>query len=85
MRNCANMAARRAGSCGSAKPRISTRWKADSAALAVEETADGSLVIEDPDYGTVHFSQDGSTEAEGRVVSPKEFTVAGEVTMLAAK
>ena len=54
------------------------------AALAVDETADGSLVVQDPDYGAVIFRKDGSTEAEGRVVSPKDFTVAGEVTMLAA-
>ncbi|GLS38106.1 hypothetical protein GCM10010869_37000 [Mesorhizobium tianshanense] len=54
------------------------------ASLEVEETANGSLVIQDPDYGAVIFRKDGSTEAERRVVSPKEFTVAGEVTMLAA-
>ncbi|MFA1625010.1 hypothetical protein ACDY96_20145 [Rhizobium mongolense] len=53
-------------------------------ALAVEEKEDGSLAIEDPDYGTVTFRADGSVKAEGRTVSPKDFTVAGEVTMLAA-
>ncbi|WP_436100260.1 hypothetical protein [Pararhizobium sp. LjRoot238] len=53
-------------------------------ALAVEEKEDGSLVIEDPEYGTVTFRPDGSADAEGRTVSPKDFTVAGEVTMLAA-
>jgi len=53
-------------------------------ALAVEQKEDGSLVIEDPDYGTVTFRPDGSADAEGRTVSPKDFTVAGEVTMLAA-
>ena len=54
------------------------------AALEVEEAADGSLVIQDPEYGAVIFRKDGSTEAEGRVVVPQDFTVAGEVAMLAA-
>ncbi|MEI2297210.1 hypothetical protein [Ensifer sp. MJa1] len=54
------------------------------AALAVEETGDGSLVINDPEYGRVVFRGDGATEAEGRTIAAKDFTVAGEVTMLAA-
>jgi hypothetical protein len=54
------------------------------ASLSVAETADGSLVIEDPDYGTVTFRRDGSVEAEGRMIVPKDFTVAGEVAMLTA-
>lgn len=54
------------------------------ASLSVEETADGSLVIEDPDYGTVTFREDGSVQVEGRLIVPKDFTVAGEVAMLAA-
>jgi hypothetical protein len=54
------------------------------AALSANDGADGSLVIEDPNYGTVIFRKDGSAEAEGRVVVPRDFTVAGEVVMLAA-
>ena len=54
------------------------------ASLSVDETADGSLVIEDPDYGTVMFRKDGTVEAEGRTIVPRDFTVAGEVAMLAA-
>jgi hypothetical protein len=54
------------------------------AVLSVEETADGALVVEDPDYGTVTFRKDGSVEAEGRTIVPRDFTVAGEVEMLAA-
>ncbi|WP_436080326.1 hypothetical protein [Pararhizobium sp. LjRoot235] len=53
-------------------------------ALAVEEKEDGSFVIDDPQYGTVTFRADGSAEAEGRTILPNEFTVAGEVVMLAA-
>ena len=55
-----------------------------SGRLRSRRSEDGSLVIDDPDYGTVRFRADGSVEAEGRTVSPKDFTVAGEVTMLAA-
>ncbi|CCM74051.1 hypothetical protein [Rhizobium mesoamericanum] len=55
------------------------------AALSVEETADGAFVVNDPDYGRVVFRNDGSTEAEGRNAAAKDFTVAGEVTMLAAR
>jgi hypothetical protein len=32
----------------------------------------------------VRFRADGVVEAEGRTVSPKEFTVSGEATLLAA-
>ncbi|ANH07253.1 hypothetical protein [Shinella sp. HZN7] len=53
-------------------------------ALLVQEEADGTLVIEDPDYGTVRFRADGSAEAEGRTIVPKTFTVAGTATMLSA-
>jgi hypothetical protein len=55
------------------------------AGLAISEGTEGTLVIEDPDYGSVKFHSAGSVEAEGRVVLPKHFTVAGEVIMLAAK
>lgn len=55
------------------------------AGLAVIERADRTLMIEDPEYGPVQFHSDGSVEAEGRRILPKHFTVAGEVTMLAAK
>ncbi|MCA1493120.1 hypothetical protein I6F11_19535 [Ensifer sp. NBAIM29] len=54
------------------------------AALSVEEEADGTLVVNDPDYGPVRFRADGSAEAEGRIIVPKAFTVAGEATMLSA-
>ncbi|MGF6175821.1 hypothetical protein [Ensifer sp. 4252] len=53
--------------------------------LAVREEDGGLLVVEDPDYGTVRFKADGTVEAEGRLISPEQFTVAGEVSMLAAQ
>ncbi len=42
------------------------------------------LVIEDPDYGRVVFHPDGSVEAEGRRLDPKEWTVAGRRRALPA-
>ncbi len=50
------------------------RWsKPGSRRLRVEEKEDGSLAIEDPDYGDSNcFVPDGSVEAEGRTVSPKD-------------
>lgn len=72
-----------------------TRWlvrvlEADSldaaaarfSALDVREEADGTLVVDDPDYGIVRFRADGASEAEGRVIRPSDFTVKGEVAML---
>lgn len=52
-------------------------------ALAVREDADGTFVVEDPDYGTVRFHSDGSVQAEGRTISPGSYTVTGEVATLA--
>jgi hypothetical protein len=54
------------------------------AALALREEADGTLVLDDPEYGVVRFRADGVTEAEGRIVDPKAFTVAGTATVLSA-
>lgn len=52
------------------------------AGLAVREEADGTLGVEDPDYGAVRFRADGTVEAEGRVIRPAEFTVQGEAMLL---
>ena len=52
------------------------------AVLAVQEPGEDTLVVEDPDYGPVRFRADGITEAEGRVISPGDFTVRGEAVML---
>lgn len=35
------------------------------------------VLIEDPDYGPVHFHADGVVEGEGRRIDPAEFTVRG--------
>ncbi len=51
-------------------------------ALTVVEEDDGTLTIDDPDYGPVRFRPGGTAEAEGRVIDPARFTVRGEAEML---
>lgn len=46
--------------------------------LTVTEAADGTLTIEDPDYGTVIFRVDGTVSAEGRVLDPAQWTREGQ-------
>ena len=45
--------------------------------------ANGELIVEDPEYGSVRFLSDGSAHAEGRVVDPSQWTVRGHATRLA--
>lgn len=42
------------------------------------------LALEDPEYGRVTFHPDGTVEAEGRRLSPRDWTVAGLATRRAA-
>lgn len=51
--------------------------------VAVMETDDGELVVEDPIYGTVRFLSDGKITAENRVIDPSSWTIAGHSTGLA--
>ncbi|WP_206079130.1 hypothetical protein [Allomesorhizobium camelthorni] len=44
----------------------------------------GELTLNDPEYGEVRFLADGRVEAEGRVVDPAEWTVAGNAAIMAA-
>ena len=50
--------------------------------LLVEELNDGTLLVEDPDYGPVRFRKDGVTEAQGRVIAPQDYSVRGEAALL---
>lgn len=50
--------------------------------LTVRDAADGTLSVDDPEYGEVRFRPDGTVEAEGRVIRPGAFTVQGEVTLM---
>lgn len=53
-------------------------------ALQVERTGDGTLVVADPEYGSVSFRADGTVEAEGRVITRGDYDVKGEATLLGA-
>ncbi|MNI58121.1 hypothetical protein D3C73_1132170 [compost metagenome] len=53
-------------------------------ALHVERTGDGTLVVADPEYGSVSFRADGTVEAEGRVITRGDYDVKGEATLLGA-
>jgi hypothetical protein len=46
--------------------------------LAVREADDGTLVVEDPEYGTVRFLADARIVAEGRVLDPSAWSIRGE-------
>ncbi len=43
---------------------------------AMKDTA-GTIVINDPEYGRVEFGVDGRIAAEGRILDPAEWTIAG--------
>jgi len=51
-------------------------------ALALRDAGDGSIRIDDPEYGAVTFLADGRVEAEGRIIDPATWTVAGQATTL---
>jgi hypothetical protein len=51
--------------------------------LAIMEGPDGALVVDDPDYGRVVCHDDGRTEAEGRVIDPTDWSVAGSAKTFA--
>lgn len=50
--------------------------------IAVRFETGGLIAVADPDYGEVRFHPDGRVEAEGRVLDPADWTVAGTATML---
>lgn len=52
--------------------------------LDLREEADGTLRVDDPEYGEVVLRADGRVEAEGRVVDPAEWTVAGHAAIMPA-
>jgi hypothetical protein len=51
--------------------------------LAVTENTEGELVVDDRDYGRVRFLGDGRVIAEGRVIDPSQWTIAGNALRLA--
>ncbi|MER9648425.1 hypothetical protein [Mesorhizobium sp. M0199] len=53
-------------------------WAGAFAGLSVRSGPDGELIVEDPEYGTVHFLADARIVAEGRTLDPANWTVRGE-------
>ncbi len=53
------------------------------ARLSAETEADGTVAVDDPEYGRVLFRADGTVEAEGRVIAPDDFTVRGAANSIA--
>ncbi|MER8535339.1 hypothetical protein NKH61_19400 [Mesorhizobium sp. M1005] len=53
-------------------------WTAVFGDLSVRSGPDGELIVEDPEYGTVHFLADARIVAEGRTLDPANWTVRGE-------
>ncbi len=53
--------------------------------LSFDEQADGTIRVDDPQYGPVLFHKDGSVEAEGRRLDPNSWTVKGEAERLSLK
>lgn len=50
--------------------------------LKAEMAEDGTIVIDDPDYGPVKFLADGSVVAEGRTIRREDYTVKGDAITL---
>jgi hypothetical protein len=53
------------------------------AGLAIEHGDNDDLRVADPEYGNVVFHADGRIEAEGRVVDPSDWQIAGKATRFA--
>lgn len=72
---------RRAGRQGIWAIRLGTATDLPAFAAAhpldVAMAADGTLSVTDPDYGPVAFHADGRVRAEGRVLDPASWTLAG--------
>jgi hypothetical protein len=60
------------------------KFAARFSGLALRAGEGGRLLVDDPEYGAVVFHADGRIAAEGRIVDPGTWTVAGEVRRLAA-
>lgn len=50
--------------------------------LSAKFGSDETIVIDDPEYGTVEFHNDGRVSAEGRILDPDQWTVEGESVRL---
>ena len=55
------------------------------AGLSIARRPDGTILVEDAEYGNVLFRTDGRVEAEGRVIDPSHWSIEGSVTNIAAQ
>lgn len=51
--------------------------------LSAVVAADGTIRVMDRDYGEVVFHPDGTVDAEGRHLDPRDWTLAGERRVIA--
>ncbi len=49
--------------------------------LEIVRGGDGTFTVDDPEYGAVVFHADGVVEAEGKTITPEEYTVEGMTTI----
>jgi hypothetical protein len=73
----------RAGNAG--KARSLDTFAKKFFTLEVKRGKGGLLEVTDPQYGLVKFHKDGRVEAEGRVVDPRDWTVAGRAELFSAR
>ena len=86
--SCDCRGARGAGSCGLARSRCTVTGTAFAdrfGELWLREDLDGTVTVDDPDYGPVRFLSDGRIEAEGRSLDPSRWTVEGSRVILPRK
>ncbi len=53
--------------------------------LSMAAATDGTIAVDDPEYGRVAFHDDGSVSAEGRRLDPAAWTLAGECREIATE
>jgi hypothetical protein len=66
-----------------AQSGTAAQFAARFSSLALRTGADGAFEVDDPDYGLVTFFADGRIAAEGRILDPAAWTIAGTATTIA--
>lgn len=51
--------------------------------IALSRRDGGEFQVDDPEYGSVVFHADGTVEAEGRLISPDDYSIAGKTEYIA--
>ncbi|TPW32625.1 hypothetical protein FJU08_04520 [Martelella alba] len=58
-------------------------FQARFSVLKPEEASNGTIVVNDPEYGVVRFGDDGTIRAEGRRLDPADWTIEGSTHIFA--